>query len=221
MSILAVFKKSFLQFYENLFKLVFFNIVWFIIVTIPFFIGYIFLRSGWALPLILPLTLTGPVFMAGLQLINRLVLREEALIRDFFKDILKFFKKGFLSFIFSAVIYFIILMDILFFLERGKDSIFMLIISVIFLYLFIFFSMMQLFFWGLTTIRADLGMIKVIKQSFLLTLDNALFAFIYFICFVIIVVILFITGIGLPLLLLGLVGLFIINGTRYILKKYE
>lgn len=221
MAVLNIIKKSFVQFYEHLFKLVLLDLIWFFLTAAGLLIGYAGITNSFLLPVIIPLIFTGPLFLSGLEIADRLILREEVGVKDFFTGIGRYFKRGLLGFLFTSGIYLILIIDLIFFVQRGNKNTVMLVIGIIFFYLIIFFSMMQLYFWGLLTVQDKEKIGIIIKRSFLLTLDNALFAFFLLILIVILTVILIITGVGLPVLFMGLTGLLLSNGTRYTLDQYR
>lgn len=221
MAIWQIIKKSFKQLYEHLFLLVLIDIIWFFMVALVLFVGYSGLMANWYLPLIVPLVLLGPVFLSGLHISRRVISRKDFKVTDLFIDLKKYFKRGLLGFLFSAVIYLVLFVDLFFFFRRGTDNVFTLVLAVILLYIIIFFSIMQLYYWGLLTVQSQTGIKIIIKRSFLLTLDNIIFSLLWLLLVLLLSVILTVTGLGLPLLFMGLMGLVVINGTCFILKKYE
>lgn len=221
MAVFNIIKSSFIQFYDHLFKLIFINLIWFLLMIAVLFVGYTGVINQWYLPLIVPLLFTGPFFLSGLHITDKLILSEDTVIKDFFNGIINYFKRGLFAFIFTSVIYLICVIDLIFFVQKGRENVIFLIIGILFIYLILFFSMMQIYFWGLLTIQEEERLMVIIKRSFLLTMDNIIFIFLLLLFLIILTVVLTITGVGLPLLSLVIIGLLICNGTRSTLKKYR
>ncbi|ACL70355.1 DUF624 domain-containing protein [Halothermothrix orenii] len=219
--LLQTLKISFKKFYEHLFKLVIVGIIWFFITSILIFTGYSGFISGWVLMPIISLILIGPFQLSALQVVNNLVKREEVGVKSFFTGFIRYFKRGLFGFLLSLVIYLVLAVDLFFFLNRSQGSNLYLIISVFWLYLILFFSMIQFYFWGLLTIQGDEKILTLLKRSFLLALDNAFFAFLMVVIIILLLALFFVTGVALPLLTLGVIGMIIINGTKLTLEKYD
>ncbi len=216
---IKVLKDSFIKYYDELFKYVMLNIIWFSLFMVPFLLVYlneVFIIIG-VLSLIV---FAGPIILSGMNYIYKTFDREETTIKGFFRGIKDNFKRGILSFLFSVVIYAIFILDIIFFLQNSQNYI-MMIIAILFLYLFIFFSMMQIYYWGLLTIQPETGLWQIVKRSFLLVLDNILPTILIFISLVILFVLNIVLAFLTPFFLFTLISLIIIIMTRNILEKYE
>ncbi len=218
--VVGIIKKSLVDFYEYLFKIVFVNLICFTILILPFIFLYIF-EDFWLLfvLLIISYLLAGPLFLSGLNLLKAIIDREDPPVKVLFSGIKVFFKRGLQGWLFSSLIYLILLVDIYFFLQRSGNLL-MFIIAVLFFYLLIFFSMSQLYFWGLLMLNPQQKLWIVFKKSLLLTLDNLLISFLILVIVLVLTVILFVTGVGLPIAFLGIISLVIINLTRAIMDKY-
>jgi len=221
LAVFNIIKSSFIQFYDHLFKLIFINLIWFLLMIAVLFVGYTGVINQWYLPLIVPLLFTGPFFLSGLHITDKLILSEDTVIKDFFNGIINYFKRGLSAFVFTTGIYIILVIDLIFFVQKGRENVIFLIIGILFIYLILFFSMMQIYFWGLLTVQKEERLMVIIKRSFLLTMDNIIFIFLLLLFLIILTVVLTITGVGLPLLFLVITGLLICNGTRFTLKKYQ
>ena len=218
--VLGIIKKSLVDFYEYLFKIVFVNLICFTILILPFIFLYIF-EDFWLLfvLLIISYLLAGPLFLSALNLLKAVIDREDPSVKVLFSGIKVFFKRGLQGWLLSSLIYLILLVDIYFFLQRSGNLL-MFIIAVLFFYLLIFFSMSQLYFWGLLMLNPQQKLWIVFKKSLLLTLDNLLTSFLILVIVLVLTVILFVTGVGLPIAFLGIISLVIINLTRAIMDKY-
>lgn len=219
MLVIKIIKESFIKYYDELFKYVLLNIVWFSLYMLPFLLVYINEVFVFVAALYL-IIIAGPTILSGMNYINRTFNRDEATIKGFLRGVKGNFKRGILSFLFSGVIYAIFILDIIFFLQNSQNYI-MMIIAILFFYLFIFFSMMQIYYWGLLTIQPETGLWQIVKRSFLLVLDNILPTILIFI----LLIVLFVLNIGLafltPFFLFTLISLVVIIMTRNILEKYE
>lgn len=220
MVIWQVIRETGVQFYEHLFRYVFLNIIGFLLFLPVIVFGYSGIVSGWYLPLIIPVFFTGPIFLAALHIARRVVEDNELVIKDFFINIKTYFKKGLLGFLYSLAVYAVLIVDLIFFLSRDNGNIWMLALAIIVLYFLLIFSASQLYLWGLLAWREDLSFGKVIKQSFLLILDNLLFSLLWLITMIVFIVIITITAVGIPVLMMGVISLLIINGSKVILETY-
>lgn len=216
----TVIKRSFKQFYEHLFLLVLVNIIWFVLVSLSIFVGYAGLVANWIFPMLIPLILMGPLCLSGLNFSWKAYKTRGVNFKYIFTGIKKYFKRGLLAFLFSIIVYLILMVDFYFFFQRGTDSLLMVIISVIFMYLIIFFSMFQLFFWGLLTIQQGENIKKIIKRSFLLVLHNPGFSILWLLVIIIIGVLLTLTGVGMAVAFMSVMALMILNGVELILEQY-
>lgn len=220
MLVWTIIKNSFIKFYDNLFKMVFLNLIWVILILLFLFLVYGGIATGWLIPVIIPIVLMGPLTLSGLTVIDGVVEGNGLEINKFLVGIKKYFKRGLAGFLFTIIPYLILILDFYFYFQKGSKNQLMLYISVVLLYVIIFFSMVQLFFWGLLVIQRETSVIQVIKNSLLLTMDNVLFTFLWFVLVALIFIVLLITGVGIALVALVLVGFMIITGTRKILEKY-
>ncbi|MGM0446390.1 MAG: hypothetical protein ACQEQH_08260, partial [Bacillota bacterium] len=196
MKIWQVLKKSTSQTYDKLFKFAILNMIWFFLSTIVVYIGYygLFIRAYYLI--VFPIIFLGPFFMGGLMMAIDYIKFNDFIIKNYFSYIKENFKRGLVGFLFTFFIYLILFVDFVFFLRKGTDSLMMLILASLILYIIIFFSMMQCTFWGYLALNKDLGIKKIIKNSFLTTIDNLIFTFLWFIVVFILSAVLIITGFG-------------------------
>ncbi len=221
MKIWQVLKDSTTQTYNKLFKFAILNIIWFMLSTFVVFIGYSSLLNGFYPLLIVPLVFLGPFFMAGLMVGIDYINYDDFSIKSYFIYIKDNFKRGLLGFLFNFFIYVLLILDLIFFLRKGADSLIMLILAVLVLYIILFFSMMQCFFWGFLAIDKQKRIRYIIKNSFLVVIDNIVFSLLWFLVVFILSAILIITGFGLAVLLMNFLVLMILNGTISIASEYD
>lgn len=221
MKIWQVLKKSTAQAYDKLFKFAIINLIWFILTTLSLFFGYIGLITGFYYLLIIPLIFLGPLLIAGLEISHDYLKTNNFIIKSYFGYIFKNFKRGFLGFLLTFIVYLVLFTDLVYFLRKGVDSLFMLILAVLVLYIIIFFSMLQAFFWGFLTLDKEKKIRHLFKNAFLVTVDNIVFSFIWFLIVLIISLVLIFTGFGMALLLLNFLSLMILNATIEIGSGYE
>lgn len=221
MKIWQVLKDSTSQTYDKLFKFAILNIIWFMLSTGVVFIGYSGLLNGFYPLLIVPLIFLGPFFMAGLMIGIDYINFDDFSIKSYFIYIKENFKRGLLGFLFTFFIYALLILDLIFFLRKGTDNLFMLILAVLVLYIIIFFSMMQCFFWGFLAMDRQKKIRYIIKNSFLVVVDNVIFSFLWFLVVSILTAILIVTGFGMAVLLMNFLVLMILNGTISIASEYD
>lgn len=221
MKIWQVLKDSTSQTYDKLFKFAILNIIWFMLTTAVVFIGYSGLFTGFYPLLIVPLILLGPFFMAGLMIGIDYINFNDFSIKSYFVYIKENFKRGLLGFLFNFFIYILLILDFIFFLRKGADSLLMLVLAVLVLYIIIFFSMMQCYFWGFLAMDKQKKIRYIIRNSFLIVIDNVIFSFLWFLVVSILTAILIITGFGLAVLLMNFLVLMILNGTISIASEYD
>jgi len=216
-----VLKDSTSQTYDKLFKFAILNIIWFMLSTAVVFIGYSGLLNRFYPLLIVPLVFLGPLFMAGLMVGIDYINFEDFSIKNYFIYIKENFKRGLLGFLFTFFIYMLLILDLIFFLRKGADSLLMLVLAVLVLYIIIFFSMMQCFFWGFLAMDKNKKIRYIIKNSFLVVVDNIVFSLLWFLVVFILTAILIVTGFGLAVLLMNFLVLMILNGTISIASEYD
>ena len=142
-------------------------------------------------------------------------------IKKYFIYVKDNFKRGLLGFLLTFFIYLLLFIDLVFFLRKGTNSLFMLILAVLVLYILIFFSMMQCYFWGFLALDTDKKIRHVVKNSFLVTIDNVIFSFLWFLIVFVISALLIVTGFGMAVLLMNFLVLMILNGTITVSSDYD
>ncbi len=213
-------KKVFRCFYDNMFFLIFFNILWFIIIFPLAFISFQGILMGLILAA-LALIPIGPLCLSGLKVLSCLVRGDKARFRDLFLNFKSSFLPGLAAFFYTVVIYVILIVDIVFFYNRIEQTYLMIPLAIIIFYLILFFSMSQLYFWGLTVDYLEFSFWERIKKSLLLVLDNFLESFLWLLFMVAFVTILIVILPSIPILFFGLTGLTIIVGNDMILQQYD
>ncbi|SFL60186.1 hypothetical protein [Halanaerobium salsuginis] len=220
MEIFSVLKFTFKKYYEHLFKLVFVGLSWFILTSILLFVGFFALSTGAYPFLILPIVLIGPLLLTGLEAVHLVINQESA----GFKKLISYFKskfwRGFLVFLVTALIYLIFIVDLRFFLVRGQENTWLLAFAFLFAYLVIYFSIYQAYLWGLLIVQSEQSIKNILKNALVISLDNLLFSLLWLLALVILAGLLIVTGIGLPLAFMGILGILLIKGCQEMLAKY-
>jgi uncharacterized membrane protein YesL len=215
-----VLKFTFKKYYEHLFKLVFVGLSWFILTSILLFVGFFALSTGAYPFLILPIVLIGPLLLTGLEAVHLVINQESA----GFKKLISYFKskfwRGFLVFLVTALIYLIFIVDLRFFLVRGQENTWLLAFAFLFAYLVIYFSIYQAYLWGLLIVQSEQSIKNILKNALVISLDNLLFSLLWLLALVILAGLLIVTGIGLPLAFMGILGILLIKGCQEMLAKY-
>lgn len=221
MEIWKVLKKSTAGTYRKLFKFVILNIIWFLLSLLVIFVGYFGLSTQIYILLAIPIIFLGPFFMAGLETGIDFVNLNDFRVKKYFVYIIKNFKRASLGFLLSFFIYSLLILDLVFFLKKGTDSLFMLILAVLILYILIFFSMMQCYYWGFLVLDKEKKIRYILKNSLILTIDNVIFSLLWLIIVLIITLILILTGFGMVILLMNFLVLMILYGTIQIASNYD
>jgi len=216
-----VLKKSTAGTYRKLFKFVILNIIWFLLSLLVIFVGYFGLSTQIYILLAIPIIFLGPFFMAGLETGIDFINLNDFRVKKYFVYIIKNFKRAFLGFLLSFFIYSLLILDLVFFLKKGTDSLFMLILAVLILYILIFFSMMQCYYWGFLVLDKEKKIRYILKNSLILTIDNVIFSLLWLIIVLIITLILILTGFGMVILLMNFLVLMILYGTIQIASNYD
>ncbi|MFW5976831.1 MAG: hypothetical protein ACOCQS_02680 [Bacillota bacterium] len=219
-------KKSFSQFYNNLILFIIINLAWFILILILNFIGFYGVYNKIFITIIFFLLPLGPLLVTGLYIVNEIKESREIgwrKIVDFTKGN---FKKGIYSFLIMVLLYSVLIIDIYYFFNKfivmdpGIWSYLLMILNFIIIYILVFFSLMQLYFWGLMIYQNKEGIIILFKKAFLLTMDNLLFSFLWLLLVLISLIIFVFTGFGLLFFFPTFISLIILNGTELILGRY-
>lgn len=217
---IVVLKTTFIKFYNDLFKLALLSLVWFILSMLMFITVLFSLSSGIYLLALIPLFLTGPIFLTSLYGAEEIL--ENGKLR--FKTVFAYFKvnfwRAFFVFLISLFLYIIFLVDLRFFLLKGQENIYLLALAFLFAYLLIYLSIYQLYLWGLLIVQPDKKIREIFKNALILSLDNITFSLLWFLSVLILTLVLVVTGIGIPAGFIGIIGLLIILGTKDILAKY-
>lgn len=219
MSSWQILKKSFHDFYEHLFFLGAISLLWFFTVGLLSYVGVAGFFLKQFLPVFLNLLLVGPLTLAAFLVTYRLIIYQEVKLRDYFRAIREKFWRGMLAYWISLVIFLILVVDFLFFLNFGNKILFYL--SGIWIYLLIFFSVSQFYFWSLL-VQLDDPLGKLFKKSLLMALDNLLFSLGIFLSFILLLVLGIVSaGIVLAVGFIGFLGVLANNATHKLLVKYE
>lgn len=221
MTFFKIIKETFVEFYEYLFKMILLSLGWFILVVFPlmsvFSIEFLW---GKIVLAVFSLLISGPVILAGLEFVDRLLSRDDPGIKDFFIGIRNYLKRGILAFFFTGIIYLILFFDIRYFTSNSENWL-MLVIAIFMVYVTTFFSMMMIYFWGLLVKLKEEKFWQIFKYSFFLTMGNILVTGLLLLFIVIFTVIMFIFMIAAPAIYFSIVALIIIKGTGYAWQKIK
>ena len=220
MEILSVLKSTFKDYYEDLFKLILLSLAWFILSSVLLFFVVIGLTSGWYLIILLPLVFLGPIFLTALYGTNQVLVEREIAFKKLWSHFKNNFLRAFITFLITVILYLIFAVDLRFFLIRGQDNLWFLALGFLFAYLLIYFSIYQAYLWGLLILQEDRSLKDIFKNAVILSLDNVIFSLLWFLSILLLSALLIVTGVGLPVGFLGIVGVLILKGTKEILAKY-
>ncbi|MFP4662292.1 MAG: hypothetical protein ACLFPF_08875 [Halanaerobiales bacterium] len=163
--------------------------------------------------------IAGPVTLSAMSFVDSTLDHGYSKLGTFFTGIKENFKRGVLAFLFSFIVYLVLILDIVFFLQ-GADSIIMQILAIFFFYLIIVFTIMQVYYWGLLTIQKEVGLWMIIKRSIILVMDNIILSILIFIFLIILLILHTVIPFIIPLSLFSLLSLTSIIMTANILEKY-
>ena len=220
MKIFSILKSTFKAFYEDLFKFVLLSTAWFVSSFILLFFVLFAFNSGWYILLSIPVIFLGPIFLTSLYGADQIMKEGSVAFKSLFSHLKNNFWRAFSAFSFSLILYIIFAVDLYFFLIKGQENILLLAFAFLFAYLLIYFSIYQIYFWGLLIVQADRSFKRVLKSALVLSLDNIIYSLILFLAIFLLTMILTVIGIGLPAGFIGIIGILIIQGTKEILAKY-
>ena len=221
MLVVQIMKDVFKTFYGGLFKAIILNLIWFLLVSpiVFLFVNGIYLE--FFIPFMLPVLILGPIILTGLNLLNKIYQNENFSLKGIFIIIKNSFFPGLLAMIYTLVVYVILIIDIWFFYGRSDGNLVFLVLTALFVYLTVFFSITQLYVWGLLVHGNELTLWTRIKRSFFLAVDNILQSF--FLLAIVTAItggFLYLTPIF-PALYFSITGLTIIIGTDKLLNSYK
>lgn len=220
MHAINVIKETFIKFYEYLFQLVTVNLISFGILLLPF--SLLTISSVYFvlfLSIFIFVILAGPVILAGIGYINKIFNREDRGIRDFLIGIKENFLKGIFTFFFTIITYFVILIDIYFFMQFSENFL-MMVIGIMFFYMLVFFTLFQFYFWPLRAM-GESKFSGTVKKAFLLVMDNFLPSLLILLFTVLIIFVSFLFPFIMPFFFLTFLSLTSVILTRTILEKYK
>ncbi|MGM0420202.1 MAG: hypothetical protein ACQEQG_04330 [Bacillota bacterium] len=221
MLILTILKEVFKTYYKGLFKVIIINLLWFLLISPIFFFALNGIYLNLYIPFLLPILFLGPLMLIGFNLLFEIYQGESFTWKGFWNIIKGTFLPGLGAIFYSVFIYIVLFVDIYYFYTRADGGFLFLALAALFLYLLIFFSITQLYFWGLMVLGDKLTFWNKIKRSFFLATDNLLQAFLW-LAFIILItgVFLYITPLF-PAVYFSLFGLTIIVGTKTFLDTYN
>jgi len=178
------------------------------------------ISTGWLLILIIPLLTLGPLFSTALYAVNQLIENRNLSFKKIYKFFIENFWRSFFAFLFTLVLYAVLIVDLRFFLVRGADNLWLLIFAFLFGYLIIYLTIYQSYLWGLLVLQKNKPLKNIFKNSLILSLDNIIFSLLWFLAMIIITIILAATGVGIAGAFIGIIGLLILEGSQEMLGKY-
>ena len=174
--------------------------------------GYFLFELGFKYSYLLFINLLGPIILAMLMTINNLISSKNTPLKQIFVFLKKYFFRGLIAFSFSIFIYAIIIFDIYFFFIESSDTFIMMSSGIIFLYLFIIFSLIQIHFWSILTIKPEENIKFALKQALYLTISNFFYSLALLFFLLVFSLILTFTGIGIIIAAPGFISTLLING---------
>ena len=219
MTALKIIKKSFTDFYTHLFPMVMVSLIWFFPVAYLLYLAIGGIFSNQLFFALLALIFVGPLTLAAFDVTNKAVKTGETGILDYFKAIKKHFVKGMLASWLHVGVLLVFVLDFFFFARFGNKI--LMYLSGIWLYLTVFFLMSQIYFWSLL-VETDSKMMKCLKHSLIMTLDNLFYSTAIFLALVVLVAISIATaGVALAVTFAGFLGILAHNASFNLLVKYD
>ncbi len=192
-----------------------FNIIWFFVITFLYFITLRSIFGGNYFILAIPILAGGPLILVGLEL----AYNSNFEIKKVLKRVRKKLYTSLIIFVFSAVVYGVLVYDFFFVLDKVGNNKLFLIFPVIILYLIIMFNMFQINLWGMISEDYNLRFFKYLKKAYQNTVYNFLFALLWSLIIFVFIIILLLTRVGAFLFLNSFVSILILNGKDHMLEK--
>jgi len=208
-------KKSWNDFKKHYLKYMIFNIIWFFVITFLYFITLRSIFGGNYFILAIPILAGGPLILVGLEL----AYNSNFEIKKVLKRVRKKLYTSLIIFVFSAVVYGVLVYDFFFVLDKVGNNKLFLIFPVIILYLIIMFNMYQINLWGMISEDYNLRFFKYLKKAYQNTVYNFLFALLWSLIIFVFIIILLLTRVGAFLFLNSFVSILILNGKDHMLEK--
>ncbi|MFW6389727.1 MAG: hypothetical protein ACOCZT_01305 [Halanaerobiales bacterium] len=217
-----IIKDTFIKFYDKLFQLVILNLVLITVIALPLYLLYLLNNVVvLALSLVYIVLFIGPMILSALNYINdTLDYTKDVKIKDFFRGIKENYKRGEIAFLFTVIIYAILLIDLFFFWTRAEGFL-MSFVAIIFLYLVICFTFMQVYFWGLLSLQKEKSIKLIIKNSFLMAIDNIFSTFFILVFVFIFTLLCLVLPVMVPFFIFSTIILLVLIATDYTLEKYR
>ena len=192
-----------------------FNIIWFFVITFLYFITLRSIFGGNYFILAIPILAGGPLILVGLEL----AYNSNFEIKKVLKRVRKKLYTSLIIFVFSAVVYGVLVYDFFFVLDKVGNNKLFLIFPVIILYLIIMFNMFQINLWGMISEDYNLRFFKYLKKAYQNTVYNFLFALLWSLIIFVFIIILIFTRVGAFLFLNSFVSILILNGKDHMLEN--
>lgn len=221
MLIWKIIKEIFYNFYDSLFFYIGLSILWFLLASPIIFLAINAFAAGQIyFYFLLPMILLGPIILSGLRLVNNKYSKSGAKLRQFLTGLPGAFLPGVAGIFYGGTVYIVLFVALNFYLARMEESFFIVVLTALVAYFILFFTITQLFFWGLTAIKKEISFWQRIKYSLLIPLDNIIQATLWLILQLTFAGVLFILTPGFPILFFSLSSLLIVIGTRKLVEPY-
>lgn len=200
-SVSRVLRKFFWDSYDNLGIIILGNLLWF--------------------SLCLPIV-TAPASTAALfSLTNRVSLGKGASLRDFWEGFRKYFLRGLSLGLIYLLLLVVLIIDLFLYRQQPQTArVAIAFLGAVNLWIFFLFSLLGMYSLPLM-VEQDIGLIKSLKRSALLALDNPFFSIVISIQIMAIFFLSLLSGVGVILLMMSLVSLLLSRSLRELFSKYE
>lgn len=214
-----IIKASFTDIYENLGWVLFMSVIWSGFAA-PFLFAIFPGNLSTPLRIILgsSVIVLGPATAGCYYIANKLIKRELVEWRDFFYAFKKFFWKAAALALILITAIAILLVNFIFYFQMY--STFIKVLSIVWLYVIIFLGIMQTYMFPLL-IEQDTGIKKIVKRSFLLSIDNIGITLVIFLIVTALLIICILTGVGALLVMMGMKSFFDTRTFLSVMEKYE
>lgn len=214
-----IIKASFTDIYDNLGWVLFMSVIWSGFAA-PFLFAIFPGNLSTPLRIILgsSVIVLGPATAGCYYIANKLIKRELVEWRDFFYAFKKFFWKAVALALILITAIAILLANFIFYFQM--HSTFIKVLSIVWLYVIIFLGIMQTYMFPLL-IEQDTGIKKIVKRSFLLSIDNIGITLVIFLIVTALLIICILTGVGALLVMMGMKSFFDTRTFLSVMEKYE
>lgn len=170
----------------------------------------------------LPFLFSLPVASAGLFYVSHLIIsREGVRVRDFFLGLKRYFVRGLLLGLIISFLLILVSSSISFYHQIGQEGKrIAAVLGGMNIWLFFLFFLMEMYSFPLI-VEQNITLGKALKRSALLALDNPFFTMAISVEALAIAALCLFSGVGIPLLVMGLVSLLFSRALKELRRKYE